>query len=358
MDTSAIVDILLEDHGRNLWSRYLERERSRFLRKAGGTLKSSDLDRLASAILEGPPRSMYRSDLSREQFQEIAERDIWRDLAKLKESGAELRIVAEQTLLDIETRRSWKLSANHRDEFPIWTGDIDDLIPSSGSFLERLKRWRPLEATNLLISEKVGRIELLDAWRTLCGEKPPTVALSIMNALLSRQIYDQEIWRMAFSVFWGRTEAEWQPEVWRQLTKIVREFPDALCLAIANNLSGWMSTSAKFLSREEEPEFWLVWERLWQLSVQVIETSSGDPLHSALNHPSGQLAESLLTRLFKRKLEKDDSLPGDLRGYFENIGTAAGVGGVMGRVILCSRLNSLYLLDRKWTADHLLSKLD
>jgi len=358
MDTSAIVDILLKDHGRDLWSMHFERERSRFLRKTGRTLKSKDLERLVSAIMEGPPRSMYRSDLSTEQFQEIAEREIWRDLAKLKESGAELPPVAEQALLDTESRRGWKLSADHRDEFPIWTGDIDDLIPSSGSFLERLKQRTPLEAANLLASEKVGRIELLDAWRTLCAEKPPTLALSIMNALLSQQIYDQEIWRMAFSAFWGRPEAEWQPVVWRQLIYIVREFPDPLCLAIANNLSGWMSTSAKLLSIDEEPVFWPIWERFWQLSVQVIETSSGDPLHAALNHPSGQLAEAILTRLFKRKLEKDNGLPGDLRGYFESIGTASGVGGVMGRVILCSRLNNLYLLDRKWTTEHLLAKLD
>jgi hypothetical protein len=77
-----------------------------------------------------------------------------------------------------------------------------------------------------------------------------------------------------------------------------------------------------------------------------------------LNHPSGQLAEAALSRLFKRKLSKDDGLPAELKPHFHRIATAEDGSGVLGRVILASRLNNLYLLDRAWTSDNLLRKLE
>jgi len=334
------------------------RERGRFLRKAAPSLKPKDRERLVAAIMAGPPRALYREDLPEEDFRKIAERAIWRNLAKLRESGAELPQAALDRLVELEREHDRKLEPDHRDEFPIWLGEAEWGHPS-GSFVERLRQITPEEAANLLATEKVARDDLIDAWRTLCEEKPPTLALSIMKAILAKKIYEPEIWRMAFSVFWGRPEAEWQPEVWRQLLATVPKFSDELCASINNTLSGWLSVLAKHLPMEEEREFWSVWDRLWSLSFQGAEDGFADrPLYAALNHPSGQLAEAALTRLFKRNLSKDDGLPKELETKFDTIAATEGVNGVMGRVILCSRLNNLYLIDRRWTTDKLLPKLE
>jgi hypothetical protein len=180
-----------------------------------------------------------------------------------------------------------------------------------------------------------------------------------MKTLLGKKIYQPEIWRMAFSVFWGRPEPEWQSEVWRQLLDIIPELPSELCLEINNTLSGWISVLAKHLPMEEEPKFWSIWVRLWSLRSEIPTAGfSNRPVYAALNHPSGQLAEAALTRLFERKLSKDDGLPEQLKPHFDTIASAEDSGGVLGRVMLASRLNNLYLLDRAWTSDKLIPKLE
>lgn len=359
MDTSTVVDILLRDGARDLWSTNLMRERGRFLRKAAAALKPEDRKRLVAAIMAGPPRTLYRESLSEEDFRKIAVHEMWRNLAKLRESGAELPQAALDKLTELGKRQSWKLAPDESDEFPIWLGESDEWGRSTGSFVQRLRQITPEEAADLLASEKAAGIDLIDAWRTLCEEKAPTQALAIMKALLAKKIHDPQIWRTAFSVFWGRPEAEWQPEFGRQLLAIVPEFPDQLCSSINNALSGWLSILAKHLPMEEEPQFWSTWNRLLSLSFQVADQGfSNRPLHAALNHPSGQLTEAALTRLFKRNLSKDDGLPEELKTHFDRIATAEGVSGVLGRVILSSRLNNLYRLDRKWTSDRLLPKLE
>jgi hypothetical protein len=251
------------------------------------------------------------------------------------------------------------MRADESDEFPIWLGENDGWERSPGSFVERLRQLTPVEAANLLASEKSARIDLIDAWRTLCEDKPPTIAILTMKSLLERKTYEPDIWRMAFSVFWGRPESEWQPEVWQRLLDIIPELTDDLCSTINNTLSGWLSVLAKHLPMEEEPKFWLIWTRLWGLRSEAPEQGlSNRPVYAALNHPSGQLAEAALTRLFKRKLSKDDGLPAELKSYFDRIATAEDSNGILGRVILASRLNNLYLLDRLWTSDELIPKLE
>jgi hypothetical protein len=110
---------------------------------------------------------------------------------------------------------------------------------------------------------------------------------------------------------------------------------------------------------EQEPPFWNLWDRLWGISTQVGTSDSSDmPVFAALNHPRGKLAEALLFRLLTRKLENDGGLPADLKARFDLIADDSEESGVLARVILASRLNNLYLLDRGWTSRHLLSKLD
>jgi hypothetical protein len=337
----------------------LMRERGRFLRKAAVHLKPHDQERLVTAILAGPRRPLYRESLPEDDFRKIADHEIWRNLAQLRESGTQLPQAAQEKLAELERETNWRLAPDESDEFPIWLGGSDKWERSSGSFVERLRQLTPEEAADLLATEKSARIDLMDAFRTLCEDKPPTHALSIMRSLVAKKIYEPEIWRMAFSVFWGRPEPEWQPEVWGYLLEIIPGLTNELCSSINNTLSGWLSVLAKHLSMEEEPKFWSTWTRLWSLRPEVVgEGLSNRPVYAALNHPSGQLAEAALTRLFERKLSKDDGIPAELKTYFDSIATAEDTGGVLGRVILCSRLNNLFLLDRAWTSDKLIPKLE
>jgi hypothetical protein len=183
--------------------------------------------------------------------------------------------------------------------------------------------------------------------------------MAIMKALLRGRLFDPEVWRMAFSVSWGRADGQWQPQIWDQLLSLVHELPDSVLSETIGNLTGWVSAAAKKISIDQEPGFWTLWDRLWMLSRHVAAQEFTDrPLFAALNHPGGRLAEALVVRLFTRKLKNDDGVPEGLRERLDQLADETEMAGLMARVMLASRLNSFYMLDRQWTSLHLLPRLD
>lgn len=360
MDTSIALEILLTNGARDLWLASLMRERLRFLRKAGVRLTTEELRRLVDEILRGPPRAMFPKDFSDADFERLVDREIWQSLSKLRESGADLPSSASARLRTIETAHpDWRLPSDHSDEFPVWMGEVESGTSPSEGFAARLRQGTPEQAADLLITEKVGRIDLMDAWRGLCEERPPTRAIGITRVLVARHYLDPETWRMAFSVFWSRSETGETPEVWGDLARLVAELPDSLLIEISNNLAGWVNASAKKIDQEQEPSFWVVWDRLWSLTGDLTGHVLADrPLFAALNDPRGKLTEGLLFRLAAREPTKGNGIPVELKPRFDRVVTAPGESGILCRVILASRLNYLYLLDRAWTSEHLLSKLD
>ena len=110
-----------------LWSPVTKREMMRLLVLQGRHLTPQTQNRLEAAILNGPPRKMYRDDLTVGRWEEIVERSVWLCLSKLRLSGASLGAVAEKRLAHLSTAHpEWQLAADERDEFSSWmigTGD-------------------------------------------------------------------------------------------------------------------------------------------------------------------------------------------------------------------------------------------
>ena len=74
------LEWLLEDECWWLWSVGTWREASRLLDSLVPRLGDSELSRLEQAIAAGPPRNMFRPDLTDERWIEIRDWDIWRRL--------------------------------------------------------------------------------------------------------------------------------------------------------------------------------------------------------------------------------------------------------------------------------------
>jgi hypothetical protein len=262
-------------------------------------------------------------------------------------------------MLSALDQHGWRLPSNQSDEFPIWLGEVDEWIPPSSIFLERLRQMTPADAAELLSKERANKIELMDAWRSLCEEKPPRAAFAIMDAMVVKGVFDPEVWRMAFSVFWGRIPRGWEVGTSPFLLSLLASLPDDLVSKINNTASGWLETLARNLPTEDGLSFWQTWDRLWSLSSsEEVGGISEQPLHAALNHSSGQLTEAALNLLFRDKRSRDEGLPDEFRSRFNKIATDDTSRGTLGRVILCSRLNNLYLLDGAWTLEQLLPRLD
>ena len=97
-------------------------------------LNREQLRTLEKAVLSGPPREMYRSDIEKPRWTEIQERAIWLRLAKISHAGAKLNANAQKRLETLSTKYPhWQLAEDERDEFSAWKGDNTELdlhVPS------------------------------------------------------------------------------------------------------------------------------------------------------------------------------------------------------------------------------------
>lgn len=86
----------------------------------------------------------------------------------------------------------------------------------------------------------------------------------------------------------------------------------------------------------------------------------GDYLGTAINHPSGMLAEFWLVSLSTWLSSQDprpSELPNDYRAKLSKIVTDESFAGLLGKAVLCSQLPFLYSFDMKWTEENLIPLL-
>ncbi|MXW20204.1 MAG: hypothetical protein F4Z95_05315 [Gammaproteobacteria bacterium] len=120
------INWLLADSAWWLWSSNTKREAIRLLVALGPALCSELKIIVEQAILEGPPRNMYRDDVSPEHFKSLIERPIWLRLAKLKAAKVRLGKAAQSRLDDIASRNPRLcIQEDESDEFRMWSGSVD-----------------------------------------------------------------------------------------------------------------------------------------------------------------------------------------------------------------------------------------
>ena len=114
---------LLEDDGWWLWSICVYREKFRLVDSIWPKLGSDAAAELVARIVSGPPRSMFRDDLSNEEFGGIVDRQVWLHLSKLKKAGGFLPESGDAKLSELCARYpEWRLEDEDRSEFPTWAG--------------------------------------------------------------------------------------------------------------------------------------------------------------------------------------------------------------------------------------------
>ena len=117
-----------------LWSPRTQRETTRLLVALAPALDAELSAELEQAVLEGPPRAMYKPD----RWIRIADYGIWLRLAKMDGSGGILTVDAKARLTELASQHpEWRLESDEREEFPIWGGESGD-----GRMLVRTPRRR------------------------------------------------------------------------------------------------------------------------------------------------------------------------------------------------------------------------
>jgi hypothetical protein len=343
------VGWLMVDGSRWLWSVDTQRETMRLLVLQGMHLMLDARAKLESAILAGPPRGMYRDDIESERWQSIVDREVWLYLAKLQSSGGTLGHAALQRLNELSGGNpAWKLASNERDEFSQWMSGTGDPDYEDSRQIDLAPRNRHELATWLKQKPPSQHPFYEDTWRETCRSRFFHCAYALCD-LAREDLWPAEGWREALQVW---SEGGLIKRSWRFVAPLAQTMPDDVLHEIVYSVTRWLEGVAKSINIHETI-FFDICRRVLALPNQD-DVDSDQPVSRAINHPVGQITQALLNLWFKREPNDNDTLPDDVEPFFTQLCDTQVGQFRHGRVLLASRLISLFRVDRTWTETHLL----
>lgn len=347
------VDWLLADGAWWLWSVGTKRETMRLLVQQGMHLTLASRVRLEAAILAGPPREMYQTDIEPETWRELMDDSVWLRLAKLQSCGVDLGNATAQRLNDLSLANpKWELASNERDEFSSWMSGTGDPDYEDGREIVLAPRKRH-DLVNWLKQPPSSQGPFYeDSWRETCRTRLFHCAYALSD-LAREGVWPAGRWREALQA-WSQEGRVLRS--WRAIAALVQTMPDDVLQEIAHGFSWWLEAVSKSIDRYETI-FLDLCRRVLALPHQD-GMDTDQPVTKALNHPVGHVTQALLNLWFKREPNDDDGLPGDLEPFFTQLCDTREEQFRHGRVLLASRMIALFRVDRPWTETHLLPLLD
>ena len=346
------LDWLLADDNWWLWESATRREALRLLVALAPKIDKDELSILEQAVLAGPPRAMYRDDLELDQWAGIVDCGIWLRLAKIAHAGATLSPTAAKKLNELsESNPQWEIAKDERDEFSSWMEiswggeqDFASVPRRRRDLVEWLKR-----------PPDVNERSRHDGWRDQC-RKTPSVAACALIALAKEGVWSPLIyarWSEALQA-WSRDKPIRSP--WRYVGPILAAAPDEALRHLAHAIGWWLREIAKDFSGREECFFALA-KRILTVEHQDGVFNDETVMH-AINHPVGQITEALLIRWHRNPLKEGQGLPDSFKSIFTDLCLTKIEKYRHGRVLLASRVVTLFRVDRKWTEEKLLPLFD
>lgn len=353
---------LLSDDSWWLWSADTRREVYRLFVLQGRYLAGAAQERLESAVLAGPPRTMYRDDLEVERWSDLVARSVWLHLSKLDASGLTLGDTAATQLAEIsEAYPKWKLAENERDEFSHWmsgTGDPDYEESREVDIAPRKRR----ELVHWLIKPPPEQSFFHeDTWRDVCRTRF-FHSLYALQDLANNGAWPAARWREALQAW---SEDGMTMRSWRYAAPVVQAMPDDLLQDNSHSITWWLEKCSKSLECHND----ILLDLCERILALPLEAGSGahiirngveiyDAVGSAINHPIGNVTQALINLWFKRAPNDNELLPVDIKSFFTLLCDLSVDRFRHGRVILSSRLIALFRVDREWTEQFLLPLFD
>lgn len=346
---------LVADDAWWLWLPELRREVCRLLVLQGRKLATDDLVVLEQAIIAGPPRHMFSSDMDDDAWGGLQKRAIWLRLAKLASTGVRLnRTANERLLLLVADRGNFGLAADESDEFSMWMSRSDG--PQSKHDTEHLPHEHQDIVNWLRTSNSDNDPEVNEGWQHICR----THNLGALEALceLSRAgDWYAESWEIALYIW---MQDDFYMRAWEEAVSIFLTIPDPILCQMRHPVSQWLESVSRAASVDESAIFELC-RRMLGLESQKDASDYSDtlnePMSMALHHPVGHITRAL-TNLWLKQAPADDALlASTFKELFSLLCNIQVLNFRPGRVLLSSNLMSLYRVDREWTEQNLFTLL-
>ncbi len=342
------LDWLLADGHWWLWSVETQREALRLLVALSPKLGAPEMAELEQAILQGPPREMFKEELDPQEWARIVDRDVWLRLAKAQAAGVVLGQDAKGKLEELAQQYPrWQLAEDERDEFPFWMGEGDEwrkFVPAPRRRRE-LVEWLKQPASPDHWQE--------DDWRQRCRDNFSTTACALC-ALVQQNQWPVERWREALQA-WG--EDNLLKRSWRYMTQLIVQAPNDVVKALSHSLGWWLQAQAKSFTGQEERFFALI-RRLLELEHQDGEGADDDPVFRALNQPVGHVTQALLHWWYRQGPKDAEGLRDEVKPLFTELCDARVERFRHGRVLVAAHAIALFRVDEEWARTYLLPLFD
>lgn len=352
IDVQIWANWLLSENTWWLWSINTRREVYRLFVLQGNKLHGVEQESLELAILNGPPREMFRDDMGIDEWNNLITRSIWLHLAKLESSGLKLSENAKERLSAINKKfPEWRLRNNERDEFSHWMSGTGDADFEDERIIDDVPTKRN-EIVNWLLSSEFNTESPHnhDNWREVCRKHPMQVLFALKD-LAEKEIWPSDRWKTALQVWSERRLAK---RTWSYAASFIQAMPDAPIISIVHSLSYWMQAASEKTDCNREI-FLKICNQILEKALENEDDSSSDqPVFSAINHPVGHVTDTLINLWFASNPNDNDSLPVDIKPFFTTLCDTGKSIYKHGRVILASRLIALYRVDKNWTITYLL----
>ena len=342
------VDLLLEDS--NLWLSQLHRETMRFLRVAGKRISSQSMQKLESAILDGPPREIYRKDLDQTDWDWILNDSVWRRLTNLDKGGVKLSDEAHARMEQAGKGRTYKWE-NDRDDFLSWMESFSGLPPEEEDIKEAaLKRLR--EASFEELPQLIQKYKTTGAPQEHYQEKPVRIIRALRRLMRDRKASPVGMWTVAMN------NAEHLSTRGKKfILKLLSVAPEGFLRNVILSAVRYVENYHEILHTESAYKDFL--PRLWKNADDCEGVASNmGVLTQAINIPSGIFAQIILLDLRRQNPDSGTGIPEELKPHFNRVISGTRPGDVFGRVILATSLRRLYSIDPEWCEKFLLPKMD
>ncbi len=352
------LDEVLANDAWWLWSTEVKREMLRALVELAPQLGRSDFQRLGAAIVAGPPRRMFKDELTPEQWADVRDRSIWLRLAELESAGVQLSELVGDTLRQLRRAHpTWQLEPDESDEFSHWIASSTD--PGYVSkFVRREvpRQWRAL--ADWLQQPLAAELSWLphddSEWGQRCRLNM-AVAARALEAAGEEGVWPADRWASALQE-WSSDELARRS--WCLVAPVFRSMPDGTLLEIAHPLAWWLRSVAKELDAKlAEPPF-------LELCYKVLALLPGDrkigvdAVEQAMNSVAGLVAEAVLRRWFIRNPQAGQLLPAELRPTFTSLCDLRRRELREARVVLAAHGVSFFRADPVWFRESLMPAFD
>ncbi|WP_423206855.1 hypothetical protein E2974_18445 [Paracoccus yeei] len=345
-----VLDWLMSDETYWLWTTHTQRESLRLIKTIAPRLGKEQRIRLFRALVDGPPATLFREDISVERLQMAMDRMRWLRLAKCRSVGAVFTEQAGSLLQRLEeTYPNWKLADDDRDEFPVWSssGEEHRVIRAAPRDRQELQDW-------LREFPNVDDFWESDDWQQVC-EKNVELAVDALSGLADQGEWPIGRWRQALQV-WGNSK-DLSKAVWEVISVKLIEMPEAEFKENSHSVAWWIKSFAKEIDSYVDRLFQLINKVLKAHENDTLE-GDGDVIFHAINHPVGLAVEAAIVWWFAQGLEDNQGVNERVRPILDHVSDANLSGLYYGRVVLASSVITLFRVDRDWTSNHLLQYFD